>query len=131
MDYAKEAAQTVMAIDPNINSVMNTIKILSSGPRFKFTNPQQVVDTIQNAERYEKVYFLPPKIKKAKKAKPNVDYAKIKVGMIDDGRADIYDLKISKKNPIHSVTGASRKETLKNVLEWILNYNPTDTTKTS
>jgi hypothetical protein len=74
---------------------------------------------------------LPPKIKKAKKAKPNVDYAKIKVGMIDDGRADIYDLKISKKNPIHSVTGASRKETLKNVLEWILNYNPTDTTKTS
>lgn len=130
MDYAKEAAQTVMAIDPNVNSVLNTIKILSSGPRFKFTNPQQVIDTIQNAERYEKVYFLPPKIAKVKKEKGStIDYAKIKVGMLDDGRADIYDLKISKKNPIHSVTGESRRETLKNVLQWILNYNPASTNK--
>jgi len=123
MDYAQDAANTIMNIDPNVNSVMRTIQILSSGPRFKFTNPQQVIDTIQNAERYEKVYFLPPKIAKAKKAKPNIDYTKIKVGMIDDTRADIYDLSVSRKKPIHSSTGTSRRETLKNVLDFILNYN--------
>jgi hypothetical protein len=123
MEYARDAASTIMAIDPNINSVMNTIKILSSGPRFKFTNPQQVVDTIENAERYEKVYVLPPKIAKEKKDKGStVDYTKIKVGMVSDNKADIYNLKISKKKPIHSVDGASRQETLKKVLDWILNY---------
>lgn len=125
MDYAQEAAQTVMAIDPNTNSVLNTIKILSSGPRFKFTNPQQVVDTIQNAERYEKVYFLPPKVAKAKSAKPNVDYTKIKVGMVNDNKADIYDLKVSKKKPVHTINGANRREVLQQVLAWILNYQPT------
>lgn len=123
MDYAQDAANTIMNIDPNVNSVMRTIQILSSGPRFKFTNPQQVVDTIQNAERYEKVYFLPPKIAKAKKAKPNIDYTKIKVGMVNNTRADIYDLSVSRKKPIHSSTGTSRRETLKNVLDFILNYN--------
>lgn len=123
MDYAQDAANTIMNIDPNVNSVMRTIQILSSGPRFKFTNPQQVVDTIQNAERYEKVYFLPPKIAKAKKAKPNIDYTKIKVGMVNDTRADIYDLSVSRKKPIHSSTGTSKRETLKNVLDFILNYN--------
>ena len=123
MEYARDAASTVMAIDPNINSVMNTIKILSSGPRFKFTNPQQVVDTIENAERYEKVYFLPPKIAKAKKDKGStIDYTKIKVGMVSDNKADIYNLKISKKKPIQSIDGANRAETLKKVLDWILNY---------
>lgn len=128
MDYAQDAAKTVMNIDPNINSVMKTIQILSSGPRFKFTNPQQVIDTIQNAQRYEKVYFLPPKIAKAKRAKPNIDYTKIKVGMVNDTRADIYDLKISRKKPIQSVSGADRRETLKLVLYFILNYNkPTST----
>lgn len=125
MDYAQDAAKTVMAIDPNLNSVMNTIKILSSGPRFKFKSASQVVDTILNAERYEKVYFLPPKVAKAKKAKPNVDYTKIKVGMVNDQKADIYDLKISKKKPIHSVTGANRQETLRKILDWVLSYNPT------
>jgi len=125
MNYAKEAAQTVMAMDPNTNSVLNTIKILSSGPRFKFTNPQQVVDTIQNAERYEKVYFLPPKIAKEKKDKGStVDYAKIKVGLTDDTSADIYDLKVSKKKPVHTVKGANRRDVLKQALTWILSYQP-------
>jgi hypothetical protein len=123
MDYAQDAASTIMNIDPSINSVMRTIRILSSGPRFKFTNPQQVVDTIQNSERYEKVYRLPPKIKKAKKAKPNIDYTKIKVGMVNDNRADIYDLSISRKKPMRTVSGADRRDTLKNVLDFILNYN--------
>ncbi len=127
MDYAQDAANTIMNIDPNVNSVMRTIQILSSGPRFKFTNPQQVVDTIQNAERYEKVYFLPPKIAKAKTAKPNIDYTKIKVGMVDDNRADIYDLSISRKKPVHSSTGNSKRETLNNVLNFILNYNKPST----
>jgi hypothetical protein len=123
MEYAKDAASTVMAMDPNTNSVLNTIKILSSGPRFKFTNPQQVVDTIENADRYEKVYVLPPKIAKEKKDKGStIDYTKIKVGMVSDNKADIYNLKISKKKPIHSVDGSSRQETLKKVLDWILNY---------
>ncbi len=125
MDYAQDAANTIMNIDPNVNSVMRTIQILSSGPRFKFTNPQQVVDTIQNAERYEKVYFLPPKIAKAKKAKPNIDYTKIKVGMVNDTRADIYDLKVSKKKPVHTINGANSREVLQQVLAWILSYQPT------
>jgi hypothetical protein len=123
MEYARDAASTIMAIDPNINSVMNTIKILSSGPRFKFKSASQVIDTILNAERYEKVYVLPPKIAKDKKAKPDIDYTKIKVGMVNDNQADIYDLSVSKKKPIQSVSGTNRRETLKSVLDFILNYN--------
>jgi hypothetical protein len=130
MDYAQEAANTIMAIDPNTNSVMNTIKILSSGPRFKFTNPAQVVDTIENAGRYEKVYVLPPKIVKDKKEKGStIQYEKLKVGLIDDNKADIYDLKVSKKKPIHTVNGASKSETLNNALKWIMAYNPPQAAK--
>ena len=128
MDYAQDAASTIMSINSNINSVLKTIEILSSGPRFKFKRASQVVDTILNSSRYEKVYVLPPKIKKAKKAKPNIDYTKIKVGMLDDNNADIYDLSISRKKPIKTVSGTTRKETLKSVLDFILNYNkPTGT----
>lgn len=122
MKYAQDAAETIMAIDPNTNSVMNTIKILSSGPRFKFTNPAQVVDTIQNAERYEKVYFLPPKPKKDKKSGPDIDYEKIKIGLINDNSADVYDLAVSKKKPVHSVSGANRRDVLKQALSWIESY---------
>jgi len=123
MQYAKDAAETVMAIDPNVNSVMRTITILSSGPRFKFTNPQQVVDTIENAGRYENVYYLPPKIAKPKKEKPNVDYTKIKIGMKNDTGADVYDLSVSKKKPIHTISGIDRRDVLKQALDWIMAYN--------
>ena len=61
MDYAKEAARGILNLDPNVNDVLNTIKTLASGPRFKFKDKQDVVNTIQNRDLYEKVYFLPPK----------------------------------------------------------------------
>lgn len=126
MAYAQDAAKSVMAIDPNTNSVMQTIKILASGPRFKFKDPQTVVDTIENADKYEKVYFLPPKIKKPSTSKgPAIDYKKMKVGLINDTSADIYDLAVSKKKPVHTVTGTDRKSTLSQSLKWILSYNPT------
>jgi hypothetical protein len=128
MEYAQDAAKNIMSINPDTNSVMNTIKILSSGPRFKFKNPQTVVDTIENASKYEKVYFLPPKIKKPATNKSNVDYAKIKVAAIDDTHADIYDLSVSKKKPVHTVQGTDRKSTLSQSLKWILSYNPTPAT---
>jgi hypothetical protein len=123
MDYAQDAAKNIMSINPDTNSVMNTINILSSGPRFKFKDPQTVVDTIENASKYEKVYYLPPKIKKPAKSK--VDYKKMKVALIDDNSADIYDLSVSKKKPIHTVQGTDRKSTLSQSLKWILSYNPT------
>jgi len=123
MKYAQDAAETVMAIDPNVNSVMRTIQILSSGPRFKFTNPQQVIDTIENADKYEKVYVLPPKLAKPKKEKPKVDYTKIKVGLKNDTGADIYDLSVSKKKPVHTISGANRRDVLKQALDWIMAYN--------
>lgn len=126
MAYAQDAAKNIMSINPDTNSVMNTIKILSSGPRFKFKDPQTVVDTIENASKYDKVYYLPPKIKKPAKSK--VDYKKIKIGAIDDTHADIYDLSISKKTPIHTVQGTDRKSTLSQALKWILSYNPTPAT---
>lgn len=122
MKFAQEAAQTIMAIDPNTNSVLSTIKILASGPRFKFKSAAQVVDTIQNAERYEKVYKLPPKLKKDKKGGPKIDYTKMKIGLIDDNSADIYDLDKSKKKPIHRISGPTRREVLKQALDWISNY---------
>jgi hypothetical protein len=123
MDYAQDAAKNIISINPDTNSVMNTINILSSGPRFKFKDPQTVVDTIENASKYEKVYYLPPKIKKPAKSK--VDYKKMKVALIDDTSADIYDLSVSKKKPIHTVQGTDRKSTLSQSLKWILSYNPT------
>lgn len=129
MNFAQEAAQTIMAIDPNTNSVLNTIKILSSGPRFKFKSAAQVVDTIQNAERYEKVYVLPPKIKKDKKDGPTIDYTKMKIGMVNDNSADIYDLSVSKKKPVHSVSGANRRDVLKQSLDWIVGYKKTQPTQ--
>lgn len=122
MNFAQEAAQTIMALDPNTNSVLNTIKILSSGPRFKFKSASQVVDTIQNAAKYEKVYILPPKIKKDKKTGPKIDYTKIKIGLINDNSADIYDLSVSKKKPIHHVAGPTKRDVLKQALDWISNY---------
>lgn len=125
MDYAQDAAKNIMSINPDTNSVMNTIKILSSGPRFKFKDPQTVVDTIENAGKYEKVYFLPPKIKKPAKNKSKVDYTKMKVGLINDTSADIYNLDVSKKKPVHTVQGTDRKSTLSQSLKWILSYNPT------
>jgi hypothetical protein len=129
MAYAEEAAQSVKALDPNINPVMRTLKILASGPRFKFTNPQQVVSTIQNADKYEAIYKLPPKVKKDKTGETvpgsTVDYTKMKVGLVRDGKkADIYDLSRSKKTPVQSVTGTNKRETLKNALDWILTYQP-------
>lgn len=125
MEYAQDAAKSIMSINPDTNSVMNTIKILSSGPRFKFKDPQTVVDTIENAGKYEKVYFLPPKIKKPAKNKSKVDYTKMKVGLINDTSADIYNLDVSKKKPVHTVQGTDRKSTLSQSLKWILSYNPT------
>ena len=125
MAYAQDAAKNIMSINPDTNSVMNTIKILSSGPRFKFKDPQTVVDTIENASKYEKVYYLPPKIKKPVKNKSNVDYTKMKIAMINDTSTDIYDLGVSKKKPIHTVQGTDRKSTLSQSLKWILSYNPT------
>ena len=125
MAYAQDAAKNIMSINPDTNSVMNTIKILSSGPRFKFKDPQTVVDTIENASKYEKVYYLPPKIKKPAKNKSNVDYTKMKVALINDNSADIYDLSVSKKKPIHTVQETDRKSTLSQSLKWILSYNPT------
>jgi hypothetical protein len=125
MAYAQDAAKNIMSINPDTNSVMNTIKILSSGPRFKFKDPQTVVDTIENAGKYEKVYFLPPKIKKPAKNKSKVDYTKMKIALINDNSADIYDLSVSKKKPVHTVQGTDRKSTLSQSLKWILSYNPT------
>jgi hypothetical protein len=126
MAYAQDAAKNIMSINPDTNSVMNTIKILSSGPRFKFKDPQTVVDTIENAGKYEKVYFLPPKIKKPAKNKgPEIDYTKMKVALINDTSADIYDLSVSKKKPVHTIQSTDRKSTLSQSLKWILSYNPT------
>lgn len=125
MAYAQDAAKNIMSINPDTNSVMNTIKILSSGPRFKFKDPQTVVDTIENASRYEKVYYLPPKIKKPAKNKSNIDYTKMKIALINDTSADIYNLSVSKKKPVHTVQGTDRKSTLSQSLKWILSYNPT------
>jgi len=126
MEYAYDAAEKIMNLDPSkFNVVLDTIKMLASGPRFKFNNPAQVVDTIQNREAYEKVYYIPPKIKKLVKNKSNVNYAKMKVALVDDTKADIYDLSVSKKKPIHTVQGTDRKSTLSQSLKWILSYNPT------
>ena len=49
----------------------------------------------------------------------------MKVALIDDNSADIYDLSVSKKKPVHTVQGTDRKSTLSQSLKWILSYNPT------
>jgi hypothetical protein len=55
MEYAEEAARQIMKLDTDTNRVVNTIRTLASGPRFKFKDPQDVVDTIANRDRYENV----------------------------------------------------------------------------
>jgi hypothetical protein len=61
MEYAEEAAGNILGLDPNVNKVVNTIKTLAAGPRFKFKNPQDVVDTLQNRDKYTNVFNLQPK----------------------------------------------------------------------
>lgn len=129
MAYAEEAAKGIVKLDPSINSILRTIKILASGPRFKFKNKQDVVDTIQNAGAYEKVYFLPPKNdveekKKLKAAMAAEKWTKIKVALQNDKSADIFDLTKSGKKPVHQVQGTDKRNTLNNALTWILSYNP-------
>lgn len=129
MDYAQEAANGILQLDPNMNSVVKTIKILAAGPRFKFKNKQDVVDTIQNRDAYVKVYSLPPKNDVEEKAKRKAAAAqevwvKLKVALKDDRNADIYNIAISKKNPIHKIQGTDRKNTLSKSLHWVLNYKP-------
>lgn len=129
MDYAQEAAKNIMKLDPNVNNVVSTIKTLASGPRFKFKNPQDVVDTIQNRDRYENVYYLPPKNdveakKQQKAAMSNESWVNMRVAIRDNNVADIYDLKVSTKKPIHTSQGQDRKSALSGALSWILAYNP-------
>ncbi len=129
MNYAEEAAEGIIKLDPNINDVVKTIKILSSGPRFKFKNKQDVVDTIQNRGAYEKVYFLPPKNDVEQKAQQKAAMAderwtKMKVALKTDTQVDIYDLTLSGKKPVQQIQGQNRKDTLSKALHWILSYNP-------
>ncbi len=129
MDYAQEAAKGILQLSSTTNSVMNTIKILSSGPRFKFKDKQDVVDTIQNAEKYEKVFYLPPKNDveakaKAKAEMKEVKWDKIRVALKSNVAADIYDLSVSGKKPVHQVTGTDRRNVLVQSLKWVLSYNP-------
>jgi hypothetical protein len=133
MDYAQEAAKGILQLDPNINGVMNTIKVLASGPRFKFKRKQDVIDTIQNRDAYQNVYYLPPKNdveEKAKKkaAMADVKWGKMKVAVKDNNQVDIYDMDVSKKTPVHTVQPTDRKSALSQALRWILSYNPTPAT---
>jgi hypothetical protein len=129
MDYAQEAAEGILALDPNANAVINTIKILSSGPRFKFKDKQDVVDTIQNKDAYTKVYYLPPKNDVEAKAQQKAAMAserwtKIKVALKNDNSVDVYDVTVSTKKPVQSIQGAGRKDTLTKALKWVLQYSP-------
>ena len=136
MAYAQEAAKGIMELDANTNAVMNTIKVLASGPRFKFKDKQDVIDTIQNRDSYEKVYHLPPKNDVEEKAQKKAEMAaerwvKMKVALKDDTNADVYDMEVSKKKPIQQVSGTTRKETLSKALHWILSYKPSQTPSSS
>ena len=129
MDFAKDAAKGILNLDPNVNDVLNTIRTLASGPRFKFKDVQDVVDTIQNRDLYEKVYYLPPKNDVEEKAnkKAAMDakhWEYIKVALRDDQHADIYDLGKSGKKPVQLVEGGSRRDVLAKALRWVLAYNP-------
>lgn len=129
MDYAEEAARGIVQMDPNVNKVLGTIKTLASGPRFKFKDKQDVIDTIQNRSKYENVYYLPPKNDVEKKAQERAamndkQWTKMRVA-VEGNKVDIFDLGVSKKAPVNTVEGASRREAIKSALEWILAYKPT------
>lgn len=173
MEYAEKAAGNILKLDTNVNRVVNTIKTLAAGPRFKFKNPQDVVDTlqnrdkyanvfnlppkndpnavstsstpaqaatsapkstnttspsIQNREQYNVVYTLPPKVKTALKfgkdaSMSNDDWMKMRVA-VRGNKVDIFDLNISTKSPIHTLTGTNRQSMLTRALIWTLGYNP-------
>lgn len=129
MEYAEEAARQIMQLDPNVNRVINTIKTLASGPRFKFKNPRDVIDTIENRGRYENVYHLPPKNdveqkKQLKAQMANERWANIRVAVRDGRTADVFDLAVSGRKPLKSFSGDDRKSALTQALNWILAYNP-------
>lgn len=136
MEFAEEAARQIMKLNPDTNRVVNTIKTLASGPRFKFKNPQDVVDTIANRDRYENVYHLPPKNdveqKKQQKAlMANENWRNMRVAVRDGRTADIYDLAVSGKKPMQSFSADDRKSALTQALNWILSYNPQPATPTA
>jgi len=136
MDYAQEAAKGILKLDPNTNAVLNTIKTLASGPRFKFKDKQDVIDTIQNRGSYEKIYKMPPKNDVEEKAQKKAamaaeQWVKMRVALTNDTAADVYDTGVSKKKPVQQVSGTTRKETLSKALQWILSYNPTQTPSSS
>lgn len=132
MHYSHEAANGIAGFDAGLgNSIVRTIKILASGPRFKFKDKQDVVDTITNRDKYENVYVLPPKNdveeKKQQKALMAAErWGKIRIAVSEHGTsADVFDMGVSKKSPVHHITGQDRKDTLKQALSWILTYSPT------
>jgi hypothetical protein len=139
MDYSKETTQKIVEIGKDLefirkigepirgkfNDAVRTINILASGPRFKFVNPQDVYDTIENRGDYETVFRLPEKVGKVKGANPDhlEQYLKTRIAEKDDHKnADIYVLSVSKKKPVHHVVGNDRMDTIKKSVAWILEH---------
>jgi hypothetical protein len=126
MDYAQEAAAGILKLD-QYGEVLSTIKILAAGPRFKFKNKQDVIDTIKNADAYKKVYNLPPKndveAKAKKKAKMAAEeWVKMRAALLNDRTMDVYDLGVSSKKPVFRVRGKDRRDTFSKTLHWVLTW---------
>jgi hypothetical protein len=132
MDYAKETTKKIFEINEDIefinsvgkpmkgrfNDAVRTINILSMSPRFKFKDPKDVTDTIENRNLYKKVYFLPPK--EAKKAKKPVTWLQTRIALTDDEKtAQVFFLSVSKKKSVYTARGENRISTLRSAMDWI------------
>lgn len=132
MDYGDEASQKIFDINQDIdfidsvgkpmkgrfNQAIRTINILSLSPRFKFKDPKDVTDTIENRNLYKKVYYLPPK--EAKKAKAPVTWLQTRVALADSEQsASVFVLSKSKKTPVYIAKGENRVSTLRAAMNWI------------
>jgi hypothetical protein len=137
MAYTTETANKIQEIGEDIelikkigvpfkgkfNDAVRTIRMLSSTPRFKFTNPGNSVKSAIDRGQYEAVYKLPEKVAKLKGAKPNksADYLETRIAMSDSfKKADIFVPSKSKTTPLKTIRGDNRIHTLKKSVAWIL-----------
>ena len=133
MDFATETTKKIFEMNQDLafikavgqpmkgkfNEAIKTIRILALSPRFKFKNPKDVTDTIENRGAYEKVYYMPPK--EAGKAKSAKTWLQTRIALKDNNtEADVFILTQSKKKPVVKITGLDRKDTLRKSVQWIL-----------